>query len=124
VRYNPEWYLADTIAAGFVSLFIASVSYKLIRSALYELADTAPDAEIMKNISTVAADVPGVLQAHDVKGRQSGPLLLIDLHIVVKSSISVHEGHEIAEAVKSAIIEEVGTVGEVLVHVEPEAELL
>ncbi len=123
-RYNPDWYLADAFAAGLVSLFIGRVSYKLVRSALYELADTAPDSEIMEQIASISGQIPGVLQAHDIKGRQSGPLLLIDLHIVVKSTISVHEGHEIAEAVKSAVIDKIEIVGEVLIHVEPESELL
>jgi hypothetical protein len=44
----------------------------------------------------------------------------IDTHIVVDSRISVSEGHQIGEVVRTSLINEVKEVTEVLVHIDPE----
>jgi divalent metal cation (Fe/Co/Zn/Cd) transporter len=48
----------------------------------------------------------------------------VDLHVVVNGSLTVREGHKIAHQVKAHIMQTVPRVAEVLVHVEPEEELL
>jgi len=48
----------------------------------------------------------------------------VDLHVVVKGNLSVRQGHEIAHQVESTVLEEVAQISEVLVHIEPEEELL
>jgi len=45
----------------------------------------------------------------------------VDMHIVVKGSISVHDGHFIAHKVKDAIIHEMPFITEVNVHIEPDS---
>lgn len=46
-----------------------------------------------------------------------------DLHVVVRGTLSVSEGHSIAHKVENAILENMPQVEEVLVYVEPEEEL-
>jgi divalent metal cation (Fe/Co/Zn/Cd) transporter len=48
--------------------------------------------------------------------------LQVDLHTVVDRSMTVREGHEVAEAVKARIIKEGPDVIDVLVHIEPDKE--
>jgi len=43
----------------------------------------------------------------------------VDLHVGVDGKISVHEGHEIAHRVKTAIQQNDSRVADVLVHIEP-----
>ncbi|MEE9536525.1 MAG: cation transporter dimerization domain-containing protein, partial [Desulfobacterales bacterium] len=43
----------------------------------------------------------------------------VDLHIVVEGSITVREGHDIADDVKNRIINEIQEVLDVIVHVDP-----
>jgi divalent metal cation (Fe/Co/Zn/Cd) transporter len=43
----------------------------------------------------------------------------VDLHVGVDGNISVHEGHEIAHRVKSAIQQSDSRIVDVLVHIEP-----
>lgn len=47
-----------------------------------------------------------------------------DLHIVVKGELSVREGHRIAHRVENEVLTALPEVSEVLVHVEPQEELL
>jgi divalent metal cation (Fe/Co/Zn/Cd) transporter len=48
----------------------------------------------------------------------------VDLHIVVNGELSVREGHGIAHAVEDEVLRSLPLISEVLVHVEPEEELL
>ena len=52
-----------------------------------------------------------------LRARWSGPVALIDLHIVVDPQASVSAAHTIAERVRSTLISEVEHVGSVEVHV-------
>ncbi|UCC43352.1 MAG: cation transporter [Candidatus Zixiibacteriota bacterium] len=119
---NPDWHIADSVAAIVVSVFIARVGFHLVKSALMELTDTAPDQSVLSRLSAVAEQTPGVLQVHDLKARRSGPLLLVEMHVVVEGTMSVHDGHEIAEKVEDRLISSAEPIGEVLVHVEPHTE--
>jgi len=47
-----------------------------------------------------------------------------DLHIVVDGGLSVRDGHHIAHQVEDKILKALPAVSEVLVHVEPEEELV
>jgi divalent metal cation (Fe/Co/Zn/Cd) transporter len=43
----------------------------------------------------------------------------VDLHVGVDGNITVHEGHEIAHRVKSALQQSDSRIADVLVHIEP-----
>ena len=46
----------------------------------------------------------------------------MDIHVLVDPNITVHEGHEIAEAVEDAVKQADPSVIEVIVHIEPMEE--
>jgi cation diffusion facilitator family transporter len=122
-QINPEWYFADAIAALVVSLVVFRIATNQIGSSFKELADTAPDKDVMLQLHREATAVDGVLQVHALKARHSGPTLLVEMDIVVDGGITVHHGHEIAEAVRNRLLAKVDRISDVMVHVEPESEL-
>ncbi|MEA1981199.1 MAG: cation diffusion facilitator family transporter, partial [candidate division Zixibacteria bacterium] len=104
VYINPKFYLADIIAAIIVSLLIMQVGASLIWSALKEVVDTAPDKEILAKIEQHAERIEGVKQAHDIRARFSGALILVEIHIVVDPDLTVREGHNIAKQVEHRLL--------------------
>jgi divalent metal cation (Fe/Co/Zn/Cd) transporter len=48
----------------------------------------------------------------------------VDLHVVVSGDLTVREGHKIAHRVEDQALKGVPQVAEVMVHVEPEEELI
>ena len=56
--------------------------------------------------------------------RKVGFRYYVDLHIVVEGTLMVRRGHNIAHDVEDAVLQQVPQIAEVLVHVEPEEELL
>jgi divalent metal cation (Fe/Co/Zn/Cd) transporter len=53
-----------------------------------------------------------------------GSSFYVDLHIVVNGDLSVRQGHKIAHEVENRVLNGLPQIAEVLVHVEPQAELI
>ena len=116
---GEPWQSADDWAALFACALIGANGYRLLRPALYEIMDTAPGGKIVRSIRRAARSVPGVIEVEKCRVRKMGLDFYVDLHVGVKDSISVREGHEIAHQVKTAIQQNDSRVADVLVHVEP-----
>ena len=117
---NENWHLADSIAALAVIYFVVKVGGRLTWSALKELADTAPDRDVLASLSTHAAAIEGVRQVHDLRARHSGSQIFVEIHIVVDPDLTVRAGHEIAKTVKASLLREFADVTRVIVHVDCE----
>jgi len=116
---GERWQSADDWAALFACAVIAANVVRMALPALQEIMDTAPGGKIVRSIRTVASSVPGVVEVEKCYARKMGLDYYVDLHVGVDGNISVHEGHEIAHRVKSAIQQSDSRVADVLVHIEP-----
>jgi cation diffusion facilitator family transporter len=116
---GEKWQSADDWAALVACALIATNGIRLARPAFYEIMDTAPGGKIVRSIGAVASSVPGVVEVEKCHARKMGLDYYVDLHVGVDGNISVHEGHEIAHRVKSAIQQSDSRVADVLVHIEP-----
>ena len=121
-RIKPSWHILDSYAALCVSFFIIKVGLEILRGALREFTDTAPQPEILSRIRQCTLSVDGVLDIHDLRARTSGGLHQMELHIVVDGGLTVTEGHRIAKAVESCLAEEVADLDQIIVHVDPASE--
>jgi len=116
---GENWRSADNWAAIFVCFVIGSIGIRLLRPALYEILDTAPQGAIIDRVRESAASVSGVVRIDKNFVRKMGLSFYVDLHVEVDGAISVREGHHIAHAVKRAIQESDPRIADVLVHIEP-----
>ena len=116
---KPSWHILDAFAALLVSFFIVKVGLEILGKSLREFTDTAPQPEIIEKISRCTKNVEGVLDTHDLRVRTSGGFYQMETHIVVDGQLTVKEGHRIAKAVESCLVEEVEDLDRVIVHVDP-----
>jgi len=116
---GKPWQSADDWAALVACALIGANGYRLLRPAFFEIMDTAPHAKFVRSICDSAESVPGVVEVEKCRARKMGLDFYVDLHVGVDGNISVHEGHEIAHRVKSAIQQSDSRVADVLVHIEP-----
>jgi divalent metal cation (Fe/Co/Zn/Cd) transporter len=91
----------------------------LIRPALLELIDTAPDPKLVAEIRAAAQQVPGVLGTHKCRVRKLGVDYFVDLDVLCDPDSTIRQGHEIAHDVGERLHAEFPQVRKVLVHVEP-----
>jgi len=116
---GPEWVLVDHVGAVVVSLFILRAAWIIVRPALGELIDTGAPEEDLKRIREIAVSTAGVHDVHKLRTRYSGTGLQVDLHIRVRGDLTVREGHDISELVKSRLVSGGPGVLDVVVHLEP-----
>ncbi|MGC9398465.1 MAG: cation diffusion facilitator family transporter [Anaerolineae bacterium] len=111
--------LLDPLAGLGVALWIFRAVYEVGKENLDYLTGAGADPEARERLATEAAQVPGVLNVHQVITEYIGPRLVVDLHINVDGEITLHEAHRIADQVQ-ARLEDLADVDRVYVHVEPE----
>jgi cation diffusion facilitator family transporter len=115
---------ADDWAALLASGIIAFNAYNLFRPALAEIMDAAPSAHLEKEVRNVSLSVEGVIELEKCFIRKMGFDYFIDLHVIVNGELSVRDGHKIAHNVKEALFKSELRIIDVLIHIEPEEDLL
>ncbi len=114
------WEAADDVAALVASGVILYNAYRILRPALGEIMDEHLYEAEEEQVRIIALKVDGVIATEKCHIRKSGMSYYVDLHLIVKGSIPVVEGHEIGHHVKDAIIKEMPLVANVLIHIEPD----
>ena len=112
---------ADDWAAIAAACVIAWNGWRLLRPALNELMDTAPDREVRDKIRRLAETIPGVARVEKCFVRKMGYQLYVDMHVEVDPQMTVVRSHGIAHDVKDRIRDAMPVVSDVLVHIEPQS---
>jgi cation diffusion facilitator family transporter len=117
---GPGWEAADDWAALFACVIIAFNGVNMLTKALGDVMDSAVPEKFEAEIRAIALAVPGVGALDKVRMRKSGLSHLVDIQVCVDGALTVREGHDIAHAVKDALIASVPhAISDVTVHVEP-----
>ena len=110
--------LLDPIAALIVGCMVSKMGWSFLWDALHDLTDRAANEEQIAAISAEILATPGVLGLHELKTRKTGDMILADVHLEIDGSLSVTEGHDIAELARINVMTR-HPVLYLLVHVDP-----
>ncbi len=111
---------ADDWAALFACVIISYNATGMFRQALGDAMDSAVPREFADALRAIALDVPGVRALDKCRVRKSGLSYLVDIQVRVDGDLTVRAGHDIAHAVKDALIaSKRHAISDVTVHVEP-----
>jgi cation diffusion facilitator family transporter len=116
---GPGWESADDWAALVAAAIIVHNGIMILRPALADLMDRAPDALVLARVARSAASVPGVLAVEKLAVRKAGLVYYVDIHVHADPAMSLHDAHELSGRVKSAIRADMPEVASALVHMEP-----
>jgi cation diffusion facilitator family transporter len=108
---------ADAVAALGVSMVVVWVSWQLGRRTVDALVDRAPEG-MEERIHAAVEAVPGVKDCHAIRMRYSGPVLFIDLHILVDGNQTLLAAHALTEQIEG-VIQTMVPGADVTVHPEP-----
>ncbi|MEH6949348.1 cation diffusion facilitator family transporter [Bacillus sp. JJ634] len=114
-QLNMPW--LDTVTAIIVGLLICKTAWDIFKQASHELSDGF-DPEKIELYKNVILKVGGVKGIKGIKGRNYGNNEVIDVEILVNSTLDIKEAHEIATHIEKVMINDYG-VYDVHVHVEP-----
>lgn len=111
----------DAIAALVVAIMIGKIGFDVARSSVNELIDTGVDAEHLEEIRSMIQSVDGVEDLHLLRTRRMAGQVLVDVHLILADPrVSVSEGHQISETVRSVLIRHFDDIADVTVHIDPE----
>ncbi|MDM8559988.1 cation diffusion facilitator family transporter [Thiotrichales bacterium HSG14] len=108
----------DAVATIGISFIIGYIGLSLSLPGIKELIDTGLEKEQLVEIKNIIKSVKGVHGLHQLRTRKMGINVLVDVHILVNSYISVSEAHKISETVRKRLMTHIEEIVEVLVHVD------
>jgi len=113
--------VVDTIAAIVVSIMVGRVGWRLTSTSLQELVDTGLDADEVDKLRDIILSIHGVETLHMLRTRRMAGRTFADVHIILEDpKVSVSEGHQISEMVRTKLIQHADDVVDVTVHIDPE----
>lgn len=115
---------ADDWAALVASGFIVYNAFRIFRPALGEIMDEYQYEEMDQRIREVSLKVDGILATEKCHIRKAGMEYHVDLHAIVRGSLSVRKGHDLAHELQNEIKREIPEISQVMVHIEPEEEMM
>lgn len=111
------FYILDSLAGLIIGALVAREAFIILKESTDILIDKALlDSSEIERLVTTCNDVQA---CEDIRTRGTAGQIFVDLKILVDSSISVKEGHDIAEKVEEIIKKEFPDVVDVVVHIEP-----
>ena len=117
---GPGYESADDYAALIASVIIIFNAYRIFMPSFAEIMDKAPGEHLVEEVKEIALTVKGVKGIDKCFVRKMGFEYFVDIHVLVDGNLSVRTGHDIAHAVKNAVLQAKPTVYDVLTHIEPE----
>ncbi len=113
---------ADQVAGIVVGLMVAAIGIRFGVKALRELLEESADEAVQEEIGVILRSMPNVRGWHQLRTRQVGRELHVDVHVVVSPDLSVMEGHDVAHEVEDRIQEGMRRPCDVIVHIDPEGD--
>jgi len=109
---------ADALAAIAVAVITAHLSLRLGKKAINLLLD-AGSADHLKLVEKAVASVPEVLRLNNLRLRESGPSVFIDMQLTLPASASLEDAHNVTRLVERAVLEALPGA-DLTIHYEPE----
>jgi cation diffusion facilitator family transporter len=119
VAGGEAWAAADDWAALFASGIIAFNGSRMLRPALADLMDRAPEPALLEQVEAEAAREPGVRRIEKILARRAGTGHFVTLHVQADPSMSLHDAHELGGRVRSRLVRALPAVIDALIHMEP-----
>jgi cation diffusion facilitator family transporter len=111
--------LIDTIFALLISLWIVWLAFSIFMDTNNELMEGVDDKAIYQKVFDAVKSVPGAHNAHRVRVRKMANVYVADLDIEVRGDLPVKEAHKIAHQVEWAIFQNIDSMYDVIIHIEP-----
>lgn len=119
---GEKWTLLDPLVSCAISIAIIVVAVKMAGPSLNELLDGSLPKSMEDDILSLASEVPGVRNVHNLKTRRNGSSVIIDAHVVVDPDMPVRQSHQIATSVEKALRNKFGSSTQISIHVEPDVD--
>ena len=117
---GDQWRIVDPIASIIIAVFILISAIKIAMPSINELLEISLPKDEIKKIHDIIKNTNGVRMVHNLRCRNNGHSIIIDVNIHVDPEITVSMGHAIATDVEEELHKNFGRDIIIYVHVEPD----
>ena len=109
---------ADPIIALLAAFYILYSAFHLAKKSIHSLLDRELDIETQQEIGKIALAQNKVLGLHDLRTRDSGKTIFIQMHLEMDDHITLFEAHKVADAIEAEILQRFPNA-DIIVHQDP-----
>jgi ferrous-iron efflux pump FieF len=112
------WDFVDPLFAIAIAVFILHSAWQIVREAVNLLMDHELPDEDRKKIRALITNHPDAIGFHDLRTRQSGNTVFVQLHLELDENLPLKQAHTIADQLENkiaALFED----AEVIIHEDP-----
>jgi cation diffusion facilitator family transporter len=110
--------IVDPLVAILVALFILKIGVGLTIEAVQHLLDRRLPEDEIREIDRILKADPMILDTHRLRTRKSGSVRHIDVHIVMRGSVSLAEAHAVTHRLETEI-ERRFAPSQTVIHLDP-----
>lgn len=115
----PYLLYADAVASIVVAILIFKIAAKLISSSVNVLMERNVESEKLEKYLAIVEDFHEVKRIDQIRARDHGHYVLLDLRLSIDYNYTIKEGHDIAREIKKDIQQKYPDVEEVFIHINP-----
>ncbi|PJF37899.1 MAG: divalent metal cation transporter FieF, partial [Phototrophicales bacterium] len=116
--YYLGYIYADPIIGLMIALYILKCAFEIGYDSAQLLLDRELPKHEQEQIHEAALSVPGVIDVHDLRTRQSGSTKFIQLHAVMDGNMTLSQAHDIALSIHSEL-DKLFPDADVIIHEDP-----
>ncbi|EPY08115.1 cobalt-zinc-cadmium resistance protein CzcD [Paenibacillus alvei TS-15] len=119
-KLGISWLLyLDPIAGAVVALLVLRMGYRLVLDSIHSTMDHVLHDEDANPLIRAVQSVDGVITVDELRAREHGHYVIVDVKISVNPRLTVAEGHTVAKRIKKHLLQRFIHVADVFVHVNP-----
>jgi len=119
-KLGISWLLyLDPIAGAVVAVLVLRMGYRLVLDSIHSTMDHVLHDEDANPLIRAVQSVDGVITVDELRAREHGHYVIVDVKISVNPRLTVAEGHAVAKRVKKHLLQRFIHVADVFVHVNP-----
>jgi cation diffusion facilitator family transporter len=110
----------DPLASVVICLFILKAACDIFKDAIDKMVDKSCDTGTEEQLREYVLQQEGVKGIDQLRTREFGSRIYVDVDIIADGSQTLSEAHRIAERVHDGIESQFGQVKHIMVHVNPQ----
>jgi cation diffusion facilitator family transporter len=109
----------DLVAAVIVAVMVGQMGWSFIKDSVAELVDTGLTEHRKDELNSLIRSVPGVRDHQQLRTRQMGGRILMDVEILLDPELTLAQADAIARELEQRLRQEVNELEDVVVRMRP-----
>ncbi len=110
--------IIDPLIGMLITITILKIVLDTSKPVFTRLLDGV-EPEVIDTVKNIAESVDGVCKVTDLRVRWIGHRIHAEINASVDSSLSVEEGHEIANKIRGKLLENLSNLSDTTIHIDP-----